>query len=237
MSRNIFGYEWRVDRANLQKFAEDCRGVAMIEFAFVSPLLIITLFGVVEVGRAIQLDRKFDMVTTMMSDQVAREEDFGADAAERDEILERMKDAIDHVMLPYDASKLSMTIIPVARPEDAGETPYIYAGPFDHNNYDFAPGKCADFTGAEGGGQSIDITSLVPPGGRIIVVRAKYEFQPIFTKPFKAGGLLNIPEFQVFEPNTTWESFSVHSPRHNCNKLNKDTPNPCPLSRAQCQAY
>ncbi len=214
MSRNILGYECRLDITGVRRLADDCRGVAAIEFAFILPILLIAFFGLVEAGRAIQLDRKFDMVTSMMSDLVARQENFGTSPADRDAILQSMTDAIQHIMLPYNPNRLRLAVIPVERPTN-GDPPRIYSEPYLHNGHPFNSAKCDDFANANAGSTTVNIASLVPPGGRIIVVQSQYDFQPIF--------VAEVLGMQLFtDANSTWEDFSVHSPRHNCNDFDNN---------------
>ncbi len=213
-------------RAFVAEFRKDQSGVAAIEFAYMLPILILMLFGMVEMGRAIQLDRKFDMVTAMTSDMVARQEQFGTSEAERDEIIERMTDAVDHLMLPYDPDRLRLAIIPVARPLDENEDPYIYAGPFIHNEHPTNLSQCENVTnGADLGASDFEVTNLVPPGGRIIIVTSQYDFQPLFAKPFTELPF-GIKPTQFFDTNdegiSTWTNYSVHSPRHNCNDFDNN---------------
>src|SRR5690554_4731160 len=56
----------------------DSRGVAAVEFAVIAPVLFLLLIAAYEVSRAISLDRRFHLITTMTGDLVSREQDMGA---------------------------------------------------------------------------------------------------------------------------------------------------------------
>ncbi|MGH1419975.1 MAG: TadE/TadG family type IV pilus assembly protein [Hyphomicrobiaceae bacterium] len=236
MPSNFFGYEWRIKRGSLKALIKNEEGAAMIEFAMVAPILLFLLIGTVEISRAIQINRKFAMVTSMMSDQVAREQEFGTNSTERNAALLGITQAIEHILRPYDTSQLSFVILPIARESAAaGGNSYIYAGPYDYNGYGFPTGTCQDYDGTQGEGPNIDINKLVPENARVIVVKSKYVFDPLFTSVFSAP-LSGLSDSRVFDSSVTWHSFSVHSPRHDCNQLNKGGGNACPLSKADCQA-
>lgn len=227
MSSNIFQAK-RVVR----EFLSDKSGLAAVEFAYAAPLLLLMMFGTVEIGRAIQLDRKIDMITSATSDLVARTEDFGDNDADRDAEIEGIFNAIDHIMAPFDPSGLRLAIIPLARPLNASEPPEIYAGPFVHNDHPFSMAKCSTISNAgQIGAAGVDINSLVQPGGRVIVVRSQYEFEPLFNKPF-LGLPFGIEPTRLLTTNegglAVWEDYAINSPRHNCNDFDNNNCAPCP---------
>jgi len=164
-------------------------GIAAVEFGYLAPVLVLMLAGSIEVSRAISIDRKFSLVTSMTGDLVAREKDLGSDP---NATLNAIMEVIDHVMNPHDASTLRIGIIPVmASPTDATNT-FVYAPSFAHNGKS-VPGKCAAYTLPPG---------LVGQGGSVIVVEAEYTYSPIFSG-FLTG-------------NMTWTDKATHSPRHSC---------------------
>lgn len=184
---------------------QDARGVAAVEFGLLVPFLLLAFLGTIEITRAIQLDRKFDMAVSMTSDLVAREESFGETPSEVQATLESIMDSIEHVMRPFPGEELRLAVIPVAASiSDATDT-YVYAPPFIHNDKSTSATKCGNYT--------LDNPDLITAGGRVIVVEAEYNYQPMFWE-YMVG-----PRYdrQYFTADPTWEDKSVHSPRHNCN--------------------
>ena len=70
------GYNFTLKRP-LASFARDRKGVAAVEFAYIAPLLILALFGTIEVSRAVLMHKKFQRVSAMVGDLVSREQTVG----------------------------------------------------------------------------------------------------------------------------------------------------------------
>lgn len=175
----------------LSRFARRFRyataGVAAIEFAFLMPILVLMLVGTVEASRAISLNRKFSLVTSMTGDLVAREKDLGSNPSAT---LASIMGVIDHVIAPYDPTKLKLAVIPVmASPTDETQT-FVYATPYSHNGKS-VPAKCAPYPLPPG---------LVGKGGSVIVIESEYEFDPMIVDGIAV--------------ETVWEDKATHSPRH-----------------------
>jgi hypothetical protein len=166
----------------------DARGVAAVEFGLLSPILLLMLLGCVEFGRAVAIERRIDLVTSRVGDMVAREETMSADN------INAIYDIAEHIMAPYDASSLQLSVIPVA-PSQSDETIVkVYAGttnrPSMHGGSQ--PEQCSVYTLAE----------LLGANDKAIVVEASYSYTPLFV-----GFLI---------PSATWTNKSVHSPREGC---------------------
>src|SRR5690606_25911079 len=63
----------------LRRFARDVQGVGAVEFAMVAPVLLAMLLGAVEITRAVAIDKRFTVVTSMVADLVARETQLTGD--------------------------------------------------------------------------------------------------------------------------------------------------------------
>ncbi len=150
-----------------RKFAGDVRGLAAVEFAFVAPILLFMLIGMVEVSRAVAMDRRMSRVTTMVADLVGREQKMtSAD-------LTAIYKIVNQVMSPYDASTLMVSVIPVkASPSDATQTK-VYASTTNRPSYNGGnlPAKCASYSLS---------SSLLAKGASLIVVETSYKFTPLF---------------------------------------------------------
>lgn len=178
----------------LRRFWRHSRGAAAIEFAYMSPLLLLMLLGTIELGRAINVDRHFTMATAMAGDLVAREEWLGTSSSDAKANLDSMMESIEHVMQPYDASTLKLAVFSVrASTTDADDTKVEWS--YSHNGMS-APTKCESYTLPSG---------LIGKGGSVIVVESSYVFKPLFAD-FVPG----------ITGDMTWTDKSMHSPRNSC---------------------
>jgi Flp pilus assembly protein TadG len=169
-------------------------GVAATEFAFLAPLLVLLYLGTVEVSRAINIDRQFNIATAMTADLVAREEELGATEAESNATLDGILQSVGHAMHPYDPSTLKLSIISVkASTEDASDTKVEWS--YSHNGYS-APPKCSSYPLPP---------DVVAEGESVIVVESSYTFKPLFTDIVPG-----------FNGQMTWTDKSFHSPRNSC---------------------
>jgi Flp pilus assembly protein TadG len=178
----------------LRRLWHDGRGSAAIEFAYMAPLLLLLLLGTIETGRAINMDRHFAMASSALGDLVAREESLGDSSSEATANLNSMMDAIDHMMQPYDTSKLKLGVFQVrASPDDADDTRVEWS--YSHNGKT-VPSRCDTYTLPSG---------LIGKGGSVIVVESSYLFHPLFAD-FVPG----------ISGDMTWTEKSMHSPRNSC---------------------
>jgi Flp pilus assembly protein TadG len=177
----------------LRRLWRDGRGGAAIEFGYIAPLLLLLLLGTIEMGRAIDMNRHFGMVTAALSDLVAREEYLGDTESESSTNLGHMMEAIEHMMKPYDASSLKFSVFQVrASPNNASVTRVDWA--YSHNMH--VPSECEVYALPAG---------LVEKGGSVIVVQSEYQFHPLFAD-FVPG----------ITGDMTWTENSMHSPRNSC---------------------
>ena len=179
----------------IRRMASDARGVAAVEFAYIAPVMMIMLLGTVEVSRAVSMDRRFGLVTSMVADLVAREKTITADD------LNAIYNIVAHIMSPYDSSSLEISVIPVkADPADETQTK-VYAATTNRPSYHGAtqPAQCADYTLASG---------LISAGSSVIVVESSYDFSPLLT-----GDIIGA---------TTWTDKATLSPRNSCVDFDDD---------------
>jgi Flp pilus assembly protein TadG len=178
-----------------RRFARDTRGIAAVEFAFVVPIMLLMLVGTVEASRAIGIDRRLSLVTTMVADLVAREQKMNSAD------LTAIYKIVNQVMSPYDASSLKVSVIPVkASPSDAALTK-VYASTTNRpsHNEGAQPSKCSSYSMTAG---------LLPKGGSVIVVESSYTYEPIF---------LNY----VFGA-ASWTDKALATPRNSCVDFDSD---------------
>src|SRR3990172_963593 len=176
-------------KSRWRSFGSDANGVAAVEFAYVAPIILLMLIGIVEVSRAVSIDRRFGLVTSMVADLVAREKSMtSAD-------LNAVYKIVDQIMSPYDTSTLKLAVIPVkASPSDASTT-RVYPATTNRPSLNGAsqPAKCAGYTLSSG---------LVAKGASVIVVESSYTYKPL------------IANYIYGEAN--WTDKAIASPRNSC---------------------
>ena len=173
----------------LARFMRDTRGIAAVEFAYVVPVILLMLVGTVEASRAVSMDRRLALVTSMIADLVAREEKMTAAD------VNAIYNIVSQTMSPFDSSSLKVSIIPVkASPNDAAMT-RVYAGTTNRPSLHGAsqPAKCSSYTLSSG---------LTGKGASVVVVETSYEYKPVF---------LNY----IFG-TATWTDKAVAAPRNSC---------------------
>ncbi len=173
------------------RLRSDERGVAAVEFAFIAPILMVMLVGVIEATRAVSIDRRLGQVTSMVGDLVAREENMTAAD------LNAIYGIVDHVMGVWGAEPLRMEVIPVVAAMNNPSQRRIYAEAT--NRPAFGTGgsvrpHCQDYTNLS--------EDLLAAGDSVIVVESEYQFRPIL-----AGNMF---------PESTWRDRAVLKPRHRC---------------------
>lgn len=62
----------RQSRRLLARFGKDKRGVAAVEFAFIAPLMLVLLFGMIDTSSGIAVDRKVTLTARTLSDLVSQ---------------------------------------------------------------------------------------------------------------------------------------------------------------------
>ena len=138
----------------------DVRGAAAVEFGVLAPVLMLILLGIIEGGRAINIDRQFTSAVNTAGDLVAREENLGTSSCAATDNLKEMMKSIQHLMAPYDPDKLKIGIFSVqASPNNASDTKVVWS--FSHKGSMTVPTKCQAYALPP---------NLVTKGGSVIVV-------------------------------------------------------------------
>ncbi len=175
----------------LARFARDAKGSIAIEFGIISPLLLLMLLGTIEFGRAVSIDRHFSSAVATVGDLVAREKFMGTNSSGATRNLEKMMEAIQHLMKPYDGSKLKLAIVAVqASTTNQNDTKVTWS--YSHGLS--AKAKCSKYTLPN---------NMLVKGSSVIVVEAEYGFESLFKGYFP--GL-----------SSKWEDKTYHSPRNSC---------------------
>ncbi len=173
-----------------RRFVRDKRGIAAVEFTLIVPVLFIMLIGVIEVTRAVSIDRRFGKVTSMVADLLTRETD-PVDAA----TVQGIYGIVDHIIGVWGTDTLKLHITPVRAAADDRNDIYVYAPKANRPSFGSNPTTprdvCERFAGLT--------TNLLDTGGTAIVVEGEYGFSPIIAEGFVAA--------------TTWEDRAVFAPR------------------------
>jgi Flp pilus assembly protein TadG len=113
--------EWRrtddAKRSNRRAFSGDKRGTAALEFAFILPIALSLLTGVVEYGDAIAIDRKVTLTARTVTDLVTQYSSI----SQADLLV--LMGASSQIVAPYSASNIGVTISEVTT--DASGNPTI----------------------------------------------------------------------------------------------------------------
>ena len=91
-------------RLVLSRFARDRRGLAALEFALVAPLMILVLFGSVELTELLATNRRTENTTASIADVIAR------DTVVTDAELADLWQAASALMFPNSAAPLQMRV-------------------------------------------------------------------------------------------------------------------------------
>jgi Flp pilus assembly protein TadG len=100
----------------LARFARDNRAVAALEFALVLPVLVLVLFGTVEIGNALLLDRKVTAAAQTAADLVAQQKSVTAGD------IANIWRAIDNIIAPFDTGGTTYRLLSMVADEDANVT-------------------------------------------------------------------------------------------------------------------
>jgi Flp pilus assembly protein TadG len=88
---------------SLARFGRDTRGLAAVEFAFIVPLMLILIFGTIEVAGGVAIDRKVTLTARTLSDLVSR----GTKVSDND--IKNFFGMGSAIMTPYAVTPQSMS--------------------------------------------------------------------------------------------------------------------------------
>ena len=185
-------------RHHAARVARSTEGVVAVEFGLIAPLLLLMLIATIEVSRAVAIDRRLGLATTIVADLVAQQEDV-VDEDSGVNMIPTYYAIAAHVMSPYDATPLKMAVIPVRAYDNAASIIKVYADVADrpaHNGKSQAT-ICADY--------SLDTGLLTAAGDGVVVVESSYDYTPIF-----AGDLLGM---RSWLGSSTWTDRAIFRPR------------------------
>ena len=152
----------------LRRLAADRRGVALIEFGFAVPILIIMTFGTVELSRYVLLHQKLDRIAMTLADLIAQSEEL----AETD--INNIFDAVSHIGQPFDVTgrgRVVLTSVSRSGSQVTVDWQRINAGGLVAVSRIGQPGLAATLPAA------LTLTD----GGNVIVSEVYFDYQPMLT--------------------------------------------------------
>jgi Flp pilus assembly protein TadG len=87
-----------------RRLAADQRGLSAVEFALILPIMLALYFGAVELGEALTIDRKVNLVTSTLADLVTQSKEI------TDTDMANIFNAATSIMTPYATTTLRMKI-------------------------------------------------------------------------------------------------------------------------------
>lgn len=160
----------RRDRRLVGRFVRDKRGVAAVEFAFILPLMLALLFGMIDVSSGVAIDRKVTLTARTLSDLVSR----GTKVTPTD--ISNFFKISGAIMTPYPVTtdKLEQTISAVSiDASKKAKVVWSYKGALNGNAVTISSGHAPD-----------EVVTTIPadllvPNTQLIWSEVKYTFTPI----------------------------------------------------------
>jgi len=152
----------RFSLAVIGRFACDARGVAVVEFAFVAPILIFFYFGMAETCQLLMAQRRVSHAAAAISDLVAQGTEIQA------EELKQLYEAGCTIVRPFPVHRVRIRVTSVVR-NAAGETEVAWS---ENNNRGFTDPTDGDPMAVE--------TPLDSEDDGVVVAEVEYDhFSPI----------------------------------------------------------
>jgi Flp pilus assembly protein TadG len=149
---------------NRRSFAHEDRGVTLIEFALVLPLMLLLFVGMVEFGEVFTLTRKLSTAASTVSDLVSQQTAVTTDD------LNDIAMIANEIIGPYDAGPLSIVIVSVVADADNNTTVA-----WSHPASAYAAGAAYTLPNNNSADPNARMTE---PNSSIIVAEAEYAFTP-----------------------------------------------------------
>jgi hypothetical protein len=163
--------------AGMLRCLRDTRGVALVEFAMVFPLLLLFFLGAVELSRYVLINQKLDKADSTIADVVAQSENIQSSD------LDQLMNAINEMIKPYTFGANGRIIISdVARSGASTTVRWQYCG----------GGTLAASSriGTVGNSASLPSGFTLDDGDDIIVAETFYNFTPIIGTQLLSNGTI-----------------------------------------------
>lgn len=177
------------------RFAEDTEGVAIVEFAFMMPILIIALLMIITLSHMMMVDRKLTITAQAATDLISQRQ-----AVDADDINE-IRLAAGLMMQPFTADfDISVAHVPFLLPGGAPDMSDAAAWRALINGAVQISDAEAE-TIADGGQLSTPPSAVTgplgTPGDALIILRMDYRYRSMWVGDFSFAGI-NIPAVLTF---------------------------------------
>ena len=164
----------------LRRFARDRDGVVAVEFALILPVMIMLMFGMVELTDAVLAKRRVGMAASMLGDLTTNRPDDWIHAREIADVF----GVSERVLKPYGIQDVEVTITAIRWDDEAKEARVVWSKKRRTKN-----GQVQNNQGKDGYPRNsvfdkwtperfqVGEESLVAPGQHLIVAEMKYDFQ------------------------------------------------------------
>ena len=178
----------------LRKFRRNVAGIAAVEFGLLAPLLMLMLFGALEVSRGVLMHKRFQRATAMLGDLVSREDSIGTAPGQGVTALNGMILSAAHIMQPFDMTTFNINVFEIrarTATDIIAEWQYTSSG----GNPGTATINCV--------AKAMPAANMISVGNAAIVVESSYLYKPLFAYLAPPGFGADIP----------WTDTITHSPR------------------------
>jgi Flp pilus assembly protein TadG len=181
----------------LQKFLKNTQGAQAVEFAFIAPVLLTMLLGMVEISRFIYIQQKTSKAAYSLADMVSQ--NAAPSIAQINQIFELAQDNVR----PFDAGpRLNMTISAVNN-TGAGNVVTWQRRP---TGSDATPRIGAEGGNANFGGLGAPATFAVGNGEGVYAIEVLYKYQTMFLPndllEVFVGDTQNVYHYQIVKPRS-----------------------------------
>lgn len=164
-------------RRRFQRIARDRRGLAALEFALMAPMMVVTLFGSIELTELLSCNRRAENTAASVADVISR------DTVITDEEIDDIWAASTALMYPNAVSPLKMRISSV-QINSASDARVLWSD--GHNG--LAP---------RGAGSAMTLPAgMMIPGTSVIVAETNYRYTPPIGVFLKVAFDLNHTEYR-----------------------------------------
>ncbi len=176
---------------SIGRWRRDRRGIAAVEFAFVVPVLLVSYLGAIEIGQAIDVNKKVGRAASMTADLITQESDV--DVSQVRAIMD-----IGNLVLEPFTSRFDLTVEVTAievTDEASPKTKVVWSQELDAGSYSvpFAKGSITTLP-----------TNLTTPGSFIVRVKSSLQYRPIISWVLsKRGGKIDMEETYYLRPRVT----------------------------------
>lgn len=188
------------------QFATDTEGTALVEFAFMFPILVMVLFMIITLSHMMMIDRKVTITAQATADLIAQRQ------AVDDNDIEDARLAAVLMMQPFSAN-FDISVAHVPFDEDTGVPDMTDAAAWRaliNTTDELDSGVVEAMADGTDVSAPTGVTTgpMGTPGDALIMLRMRYQYQSIFVGEVRFLGI-NIPS------NLTFTKFSYARPRLN----------------------